>query len=72
MCIVDPTKAYDRPHTLLHEIAHAAGAVHNTSLSAGPGELMVAGGITADQSSRESSIAGSVLFLLVGAGTGSC
>ena len=45
-CIVDPTKAYDRPHTLLHEIAHAAGAVHNTSLSAGPGELMVDGDIT--------------------------
>jgi hypothetical protein len=45
-CVVDPTKAYDRPHALLHEIAHAAGAVHNTSLSAGPGELMVDGDIT--------------------------
>jgi hypothetical protein len=45
-CIVDPFRGEARPHCFLHEMAHAAGAVHNMELSAASSDLMIDGEVT--------------------------
>jgi hypothetical protein len=58
-CIVDPFRSNDRPHTLLHEAGHAAGAFHTMDMRAPLGDLMIDGDII-----KPVTISDSVLNLL--------